>query len=532
MEYILKHLCRNILWVPYTTMNITSTNSENNKRIAKNTLLLYVRMLFTVAVGLYTSRVVLNTLGTSDYGLYNVVGGIVAMFAFLNAAMIAASQRFISYELGRKDPVGLKDVFCTSVSIHIAIALIILILAETIGIWFLNNHLNIPTGREYAANILLQTTVFAFMITVISVPYDACIVAHEHMKVYAYFSIVEVSLKLLIVFLLQLLPFDKLITYGFLVLAISVIMRIMYGVYCKHRFEECSYHFVWNEQLFKKMFTFAGWSLVGNLGFSVKDQLSNIILNLFFGTLVNAARGISMQVNGILYGFANNFLMALNPPIIKSYSSGDLHQSQDLVYAGCKYSVFLLALIAVPFMVNVDYILLLWLKIVPQYTADFLRLVLVSSMIYVASAPLSIAMQATGNIRLFQITVCAILLCTIPLLYIVFTFDFPPYSAMWVDIFLTFCTVVARIWILKRLIPSYSIRRYLIIILRSTFIIGLAYGMSSFIHHFLPTGFIMLIIDVLITLSIVSLLIYILGLSVLERQFINAKILKLIKYKE
>lgn len=509
-----------------------STSSENNKQIARNTLLLYVRMMFTVAVGLYTSRIILDILGISDYGLYNVVGGIVAMFAFLNAAMVAASQRFISYELGRKDPIRLKEVFCISVSIHIAIALIVLILAETAGLWFLNNHLNIPIGREYAANILLQTTVLAFMVTVISVPYDASIVAHEHMKVYAYFSILEVSLKLLIVFLLPLFPFDKLITYGFLVLSVSVIMRIMYGIYCKHKFEECHYHFIWNKQLFKKIFAFAGWSLVGNLGFSVKDQLSNIILNLFFGTLVNAARGISMQVSGILYGFVNNFLMALNPPIIKSYSSGNLHQSQELVYVGCKYSVFLLALIAVPFMVNVDYILLLWLKTVPQYTADFLRLVLVSSMIYVVSAPLTTAMQATGNIRLFQIMVCVILLCTIPLLYIVLKLGFPPYSAMWVDIFLTLCTVIVRIWILKRLIPSYSIRKYLMIILRSALIIGLAYGLSFLIHRLLPVSFMMFVIDVMITLFVVSLSIYILGLSVSERRFVGTKVLKLIKYRK
>ena len=354
-------------------------NNENNKRIAKNTLLLYVRMLFTIIVGLYTSRIVLNTLGVNDYGLYNVVGGIVSMLGFLNSAMTAASQRFISFELGKQNKQKLEEVFSTSVTIHIIIACIIFITAETIGLWFLNTHMNIATSRMTAANWVYQCSIFTFMISVISVPYNACIVAHEHMKTFAYISIIEVSLKLAIVYLLLILSFDKLIIYAVLLLCVSLIIRMIYGIYCKKKFEECTYRFHFNKKLFLEMFSFAGWSIIGNLGFSLKDQGSNVVLNLFCGTAINAARGVALQVNGIISNFSNNFLMALNPQITKQYATGDIPKSIQLVYAGCRYSFYLLSIISIPVMVNLDYILSLWLGIVPPYTKEFLFLTLITA---------------------------------------------------------------------------------------------------------------------------------------------------------
>ena len=300
------------------------STSENSKRIAKNTLLLYIRMLFAIIVGLYTSRVVLQTLGVDDYGIYSVVGGIVAMLAFLNSAMTAASQRFISFELGTQNYQRLKEVFSTSINIHLAIAGIILVIAETIGLWFLNTHMNIATDRMTAANWVYQCSVLTFVMTVVSVPYNACIVAHERMKAFAYISIVEVVLKLVIVYLLLILSADKLISYAILVLGVSLVVRIIYGVYCKRNFEECTYHFSFNKKLFKEMFAFASWSIIGNLGFSLKDQGSNIVLNIFCGTAINAARGVALQVNGIISNFSNNFIMALNPQIIKHYAAGNI----------------------------------------------------------------------------------------------------------------------------------------------------------------------------------------------------------------
>ena len=315
--------------------------TPNNKRIAKNTALLYFRMLLTIIIGLYTSRVVLNTLGVSDYGVYNIVGGIVAMLAFLNAAMVASSQRFISFELGIGNLEKLKTVFCTSVSIHVLLAGIILLVAETVGLWFVNTRLNIPSERMEAANWVYQYSILTLILTIISVPYNSCIVAHEHMKAYAYVSIVEVFLKLLVVYLLQLGCFDKLVLYAMLMTIVAFIVRFIYVFYCKRHFSECIYHFIFNKDLFKEMFAFAGWSIIGNLGFSFKDQGSNIILNLFFGTAVNAARGIALQVNGIVSNFSYNFTMALNPQITKQYAAGNVEESAKLVYAGCRYSFYL-----------------------------------------------------------------------------------------------------------------------------------------------------------------------------------------------
>ena len=306
-----------------------ASGDSSNKRIAKNTLLLYFRMVLIIIVGLYTSRVVLNTLGVSDYGIYNVVGGIVSMLAFLNSAMVAASQRFISFELGTDDSERLKKVFCTSVSIHIVLALIIFLIAETLGLWFVNTHLNIPAERMGAANWVYQCSILTLMLTVVSVPYNSCIVAHEHMKAFAYVSILEAVLKLLVVYLLLVGAVDKLVLYAILVAAVAFVIRIIYGIYCKRHFEECTYRFVLDRKLFKEMFAFAGWSIIGNLGFSMKDQGSNIILNLFFGTAVNAARGIAMQVNGIISNFSNNFTMALNPQITKQYAAGGTKASME-----------------------------------------------------------------------------------------------------------------------------------------------------------------------------------------------------------
>lgn len=350
---------------------MTTEQNLDKRRIAKNTLLLYVRMFLMILIGLYTSRVILKTLGVSDYGVYNVVGGMVSMFAFLNSAMVAASQRFISYELGRGDKERLNLVFCTSVNIHVIIAVVIFILAETIGLWFVNIRLVIDADRMVAANWVYQFSVLTFMVTVVSVPYNSCIVAHEHMRAFAYIGIVDACLRLIAVFLLLVFPYDKLIFYAFGVFAASIIVRILYSFYCKKHFEECAYRFIVNWKLLKRMFSFAGWSVLGNLGFSFKDQGSNIILNLFYGTSINAARGIAMQVSGLVSTFSSNFSMALYPQITKQYAGGNVESCLNLVYSGARYTFYLLTLVSIPFLINVDYVLKLWLGDVPQYTSIF-----------------------------------------------------------------------------------------------------------------------------------------------------------------
>ncbi len=503
-----------------------SNTTENNKRIAKNTLLLYVRMVFTIIVGLYTSRVVLQTLGINDYGIYNVVGGIVAMLAFLNSAMTSASQRFISFELGTQNHLRLKEIFSTSVTIHLIIAGIIFIIAETIGLWFLNTHMNIAANRMTAANWVYQCSILTFMITVISVPYNACIVAHEHMKAFAYISIVEVGLKLIIVYLLLILSTDKLITYAILVLIVSLIIRIIYSIYCKKNFEECTYQFKFKKALFKEMFFFAGWSLIGNLGFSFKDQAANIILNLFCGTAINAARGVALQVNGIISNFSNNFIMALNPQITKQYAAGNIKESILLVYAGCKYSFYLLSIISIPVMVNLDYLLSLWLGSIPPYASEFLFLALVAALINSMALPLVTAMQATGRIKKFQITICIIMLCELPLTYIILKMGYKPYIAMFPTITVTSIGLFARLILLKQLVPLYSIKYFTFNIILKNIAIGtICLTLATFIHKYFDNNNILnFIITSIISFIITIISIYIFGLSKNERSIIINRI--------
>lgn len=509
-----------------------SSLASNNKRIAKNTILLYLRMLLTIVVSLYTSRMILKILGVSDYGVYNVVGGIVAMLSFLNSALTAASQRFIAFELGRGDKEKLKTIFCTSVTIHAILALIIFIIAETVGLWFVNTHLNIEPARMIAANWVYQCSILTFMLTIISVPYNSCIVAHEHMNAFAYVSILEVILKLLIVYLLLVINSDKLITYGILVLCVAFIIRLIYGLYCKRHFEECKYRFIFDKTLFKEMFSFAGWSVVGNLGFSFKDQVANVILNIFFGTIVNAARGVALQVNGIISGFSVNFLMALTPQITKQYANGNIRNSIKFVYSGCRYSFYLLTFVSIPVIINADYILNLWLYRVPEYTSEFIRLALIAALINSMAQPLVTALQATGKIKVFQISICIVMLLELPLSYMILYLGGKPYMAMYPTIFVTFLGLFTRFIILRKLVPSYNLRYFTFAIIGRNFVIGtICYIISKLIHNMFNISLISLITTSALSCITTLILIYLFGISNEERDILNKKIIFLFNKK-
>ena len=308
-----------------------SETSANNKRIAKNTLLLYVRTLFIMLVTLYTSRVVLNTLGVSDYGIYNVVGGVVAMFSVISVSLSSSISRFITYELGHGDFDKLKRIFSTSINIQVGISLVILVLAEVFGVWFLNTKMNIPAERMTAANWVLQCSLLSFIIGLISVPYNACIIAHERMSAFAYISILEVVLKLAVVYMLLVSPYDKLATYAVLLVVVALIVRLTYGQYCKRHFEESRYRFVHDKSLIKEMTGFAGWSFFGNGAYMLNTQGVDMLINIFFGVTFNAARGVATQVQNAVMQFVNNFTVAVNPQITKSYASGEREYMYKLV---------------------------------------------------------------------------------------------------------------------------------------------------------------------------------------------------------
>ena len=501
------------------------STTENNKRIAKNTLILYFRMFITMAIGLYTSRIVLQTLGISDYGIYNLVGGIITMLSFLNVAMVSSSQRFISYELGKNDATRLKIVFSTSLSIHILIAIIALILGETIGLWFINTHLNIDADRMVAANWVYQCSIITFMINVISVPYNSCIIAHEKMSAFAYISILEVTLKLVIVFLLLLTTYDKLIVYALLILLVSIIIRYCYTIYCKRNFEECTFRFNFDKPLFKDMFFFAGWSVLGNIGFSFKDQTSNIILNIFYGTTLNAARGIGMHVNSIVNTFSANFSMALNPQITKQYAAGNIEESRKLVYAGSRYTFYLLTLITIPIIINVDYILELWLGIVPEYTSYFLILSLIASLLYAISGSVTTAIQAVGNIKIFQIGICILMILELPISYLLLYWEYPPYSVMYPTIATYTIAIFFRFYLIKQMVKGYSFKFYITnIIIRCFSIFTICLILCHITTQKIEENFIGLIWSTLVSIFITSIIVYICGINKLERNFINKSI--------
>lgn len=409
-------------------------------------------MLITMAVSLYTSRIVLNTLGVEDYGIYNVVGGFITILGFLNSSMASATQRFLSFEIGRRDFPQLARVFSMSVNIHFVIALIILVLAETMGLWFINTQLTIPAERMVAANWVYQFSILAFFVYVISIPYNAIIIAHERMNVFAWVSIIEVSLKLLIVFMLQWFGFDKLKFYAVLIFIVSLTIRIIYSIYCGRNFSESKFKFFWDKSLFQTLMSYAGWNLWGNAASAMYGQGVNILLNIFFGPAINAARGIAYQVRGAVNGFVQNFQMAMNPQIIKSFASEDIKYMHQLIFQGAKYSFFLLFFLSLPILMETETILIWWLKIVPDYTALFCKLVLINTLIDCISGPLMTAAQASGKIKKYQFVVGGLLLLILPISYILLKLGLPPQTTLYVSISISIIALFARLKIISPLV--------------------------------------------------------------------------------
>ena len=357
------------------------SHSENTKRIARNTLMLYVRMLFSMLVSLYTSRVILNALGVEDYGIYNVVGGFVGMFALISNSLSASTSRFLTFELGKGVRERLAKVFSTSLSIHLILAMLVFIAAETAGLWFLNTRMTIPTERLSAANWVFQASVLSFMSGLFCVPFNASLIAHERMSAFAYIGILDVILRLVIVLFIAYSPwhFDRLIVYASLLVAVSVSLQLIYLSYCRRHFEECRLRFGFDKGYWREMSAFAGWNFIGNMAGVLSDQGINLLLNLFLGLVVNAARGISNTLNAAITSFVNNFMMALNPQITKSYASGNYDYMISLVERGARFSFYILFLLTLPLLFEADFVLAVWLKNYPAHTANFVRLLLILS---------------------------------------------------------------------------------------------------------------------------------------------------------
>lgn len=376
-----------------------SDQQQINKRIAKNSIFMYIRLFATMAIGLYTSRVVLNVLGASDYGLYNVVGGVLTLFAMFSTALTVGTQRFLSYAIGENDTVKLKRTFSIAFGLHVKLAVIILLLAETFGLWFLYTYLNIPEGRLNAAVWVYQFSIIGFLVNLVQIPFQSCLIAHERMNMYAYMSIYDAAMKLLVVFLLPLVAIDKLITYGFLVLVVHVTSVLIYNIYCRKNFEECSFHIVKDNQLAKEIVSYTGWNLFGGSLSFFTGQGVNILLNIFCGTVVNAARGLSMSVNHIVTQFVSNFQVAVNPQIIKQYAGKEWDSLYRLVISNARIAEYLFLLIAIPIFLETDFLLELWLGEYPEYTAIFIQILLIQAAESPLDYPLGMLIHASGKMK-------------------------------------------------------------------------------------------------------------------------------------
>lgn len=503
---------------------MSNQTSANNKRIAKNTLLLYVRMLVLMSVSLFTSRVTLNTLGVVDYGIYNVVGGVVAMFGFINASMSSATQRYITFALGRGDEQRLQTVFSTTVQIHFLIAILIVILSETIGLWFFYTHMNIPAERMNAAFWVLQLSIIGTFVGIISVPYNADIIAHEKMSAFASLSILDVILKLVIVYLLVTCNTDKLILYASLLLFVQLLMRFIYANYCSRHFAESKYKHSWDKPLFKEMLSFASWSLFGNLSAVLFGQGLNMLLNVFFGPVVNAARAIAGQVQNVVGQFVGNFQMALNPQITKTYAQGDLQAMHKLMFRSARFSFFLLFLLVLPVIFETNFILIAWLKTVPENTVVFFRITICTSLIYTIANPMIIANQATGKVKKYQAVCGTVLLLILPISYVLLRLGCPAYSVFIVHFVMEGVCQLARMIMLRPLIGLRLRDYFWNIYSRVAIVVAAAVILPWLVYMSMPEGFLRFLTISIVCVISVSSSAYLLGMSSGERVFIHAKV--------
>lgn len=504
--------------------------SSNNKRIAKNTILLYFRMLVTMVVGLYTSRIVLQELGMSDYGTYNVVGGVVTMFTFINGSMAAGTQRFITFELGKGDMYALKKVFSTSLVVHLIMMAVIFLGAETIGVWFVQNKMVFDVGREVAAMWVYQFSVISCILSIFQTPFMATIIAHEKMDIYACMSIFDVTIKLIVAFIIQSATFDKLIFYALLIFLSNVATFAMYNIYCRRHFEESRFSLHLDKQTFRKMFSFSAWDIVGSLATIGQAHGVNIVINLFCGTVVNAARGISVTVNSMVMQFVNNFLMASNPQLIKYYASKQISEMVRLAIYTANLSTYLLLFIGIPVFVEIEYLLQLWLGDYPEYTPIFVRIILVQSLIQSMGTPTMRSLHAVGNIKLMNIFVGTLLLLILPMSFLLFKIGFTVEIVLLVNIFPWLLAIPIRLLLLKKYVGFPFWTYFSEVLLKGTVIAVLVYILPSFVHNsIVEPDFVRFLLVGITSVFSSTIIIYFLGLNKHLRKKVASRLLLSLK---
>lgn len=434
--------------------------TEKTKRIAKNAVLLYIRMVVTLIITLFTSRIVLKSLGFDDFGLYNVIGGVVTLFAFLRSSMSSSTQRFLAYEMGSSTADNLRHVFCVCLTTHILLALVLFALAETIGLWFLNTHINIPVGREEAANWIYQFAVLSLCMNMVSLPYDADIVSNERMGYFAFLSILDAVLKLAIAYIVLYTKGDNLILYGALMMGISALNLFLNWIYCRMKFAETRFSFFWNKAMFLRIFSFSGWTIYGQLAVVGSNQGTNILVNIFHSVAANAAMGVGHQVNSALTGLVSNFQTAFKPQITKSYASGDYEYLTSLTNYASKISFFLLFLVSLPIILNIEWVLQLWLERVPAHAGELCIVFIIASLCNAVSAPLWMNIFATGRVRNYQLGLSAAYVAELIAVYVLFRMGYPLVVGVSMKAVLNFVVVFVRLYYTHTTQPQFSLVGY------------------------------------------------------------------------
>lgn len=504
---------------------------SNNKKIAKNTLMLYFRHILIMLVTLYTVRIVLNALGVEDYGIYNVVGGVVAMFSFFSSTMASASQRFFSYALGLQDTTKLSKTFSTNWIIYGLIAILVLFLLETVGLWFIKHQLSVPPDRLDAALWVYHFSALSFLCSIMMTPFMAMIIAHEDMNIYAYIAILEATLKLLIVFLLTSISCDKLQLYGILNFLSTLLVSFLYLIICRNKYKECRFRLLWDKAIFKEVFSYTGWSIFGSISVVIRNQAVTILLNQMFNPIVVAARVISTQVSNNVNVFSNNFNTGLYPPIIKSYAANEREQMLRLIFNGSKITYFLMYLFTLPLFLEMPFLLHFWLKEPPDGTVIFTRLALIDSLITSISLPLMTAVRATGKIKIYELSLGSILIGSFFISWFVIYLGAQAYNVMIVTIVTTAIMFIFRLLLLKRIL-NFPIVSYLRKVVFPVLIMSIVSFILSFIvSRLIPDKFIYICIAIFISLIITCVSMYFIGLRKHERAKILEIIISKIKVK-
>lgn len=498
-------------------MNSVSTSS--NKRIARNTMMLYIRMFVIMGVTLYMSRVVLDALGVDDYGIYNIVGGIVVLFAFINGAMTTAVQRFLNYDLGRNDTSEAQRDFAASLNIYLGISVLFIILAETVGLWFLDTYINIPPTRAGAAWWAYQLTVLTTVLNMLRTVYNAAIIAHERMSFYAYTSIIEAALRLGVAFAIFMFP-DRLISYAALLAAVSLIILAWYMVYCRAKFEICCHHtFTYEKARYRGLIGFSGWSMLGAMANTGAQQGCNVLMNIFFGVASNAALGIANQVNSAIYNFLSNFQTAFNPQIVKTYAAGEKENFTNLLINASKYSYFLMLMIIIPLYICCDEVLGLWLTEVPQHSASFCKLMFMFTMVDALQGPLWVSVQATGKIRNYQILMSILILSSVPVSYVLLKFIKVAEVILAVRVLANVVTAVARVIYLRKLL-DFPIARYLKEVIAISLIVTAIAVVAPCVTYECLTGWAKVAVTVIVAILSTALTVFFIGMKRNERNFV------------